>query len=279
MSTPLNVQTLPSTSLLFNWTQIDEIEFTTSFLKGAQKHYRLDKVTNGHIKKDITIGDIHPIAALESMKAEANAQARLPMIGVEQVSVSPDQLILGSNQTAAYGVDEKFLGLLEAITPENRMFTQEFLDQIRSLLHERGEKPLYIYRNSIIERTSLQISAWSQTTETNRYIKKFLKSVMIEFYRAIQKYGIKPEMYSMAPNLYNFDYGETIYGCELEIPFLMLNANYIIDIDLTEIKHFDIGIYDSNASLYDAEHVAWFTVAGAKDRLRYGGKEVITKPV
>lgn len=276
MSEGINTKTLPETAILFNWAAIDEIEFAVSFLKQAQKAYRLDKVTNGHIKSDISISDIHPIAILETQKGD---QSRLPIIGVEQVQVSPDQMILGANQSAAYVVTSEFIDRLDAITPENRMFAPDFTAHLRSLLEERGSNPLYVYRNTMIERTSLQISAWSQSSEANRYIKKFLKSVMIEFYRAIQKHQVKPEMYSMSPNLYNFDYGETIYGCELELPFLMPNANYIVDIGLTELRHFDIGMYDSDATLYNAEHVAWFTVAGAKDKLRFGNESVITEPV
>lgn len=272
----LSLKTLPKNGIMFNWAAIDEIEFATAFFRDAQEAYKLPKITNGHIKANIPIVDMHPLAMLETMKGD---QAKLPIIGIEHVHTTPDQLILGNNQSAAYGVDETFIKMLEDITPENRMFTAELPAQLRSLLATRGDNnPLYIFRNTMLERSSIQISAWSGASETNRYIKKFIKSVMIEFYRAIQKQQVKPEIYSLQPNLYNFDYGETLYGCELEMPFLMPNANYIVDIDLTELKHFDIGIYDSNAKLYDAEHVAWFSVAGLEDRMRIGKEAVILKP-
>jgi len=281
MNTKYTGSTLPEASILLNWPAIDETEFVIGFLKSGIPSYQMDRITNGHMKRDIQVADAHPIAIAEAMSEKiGDFQSRLPLIGVEQVHVSPDSLILGANQSQAYEVSEEFVARIEAIRPDNRMYPPELPQLLRSMLAEKaknGEK-LYVYMNSVVERTAIQISAWSASAESNRYIKKMLKSLMIEFYRGIQKYGVKPEAYSMTPNLYNFDYGEILYGCEMEIPLLMQNVNYLIDISLTELKHFDIGIYDSQASLYDAQHVAWFTVAGAQDRLRFGDEEVELSP-
>ena len=273
--------TLPTSSILLNWPAIDETEFAIGFLKSGIPSYQMDRVTNGHLKREIQVADAHPIAIAETMSEQPGAfQSRLPIIGVEQVHISPDALILGANQSPAYDVTEEFIQRIENIRPDNRMYPPEMPALLRNMLAKKAEKgeKLFVYMNSVIERTAIQISAWSASSESNRYIKKMLKSLMIEFYRGIQKYGVKPESYSMTPNLYNFDYGETLYGCELEIPFLMQNVNYIIDIGLTELKHFDIGMYDSSAPLYNAEHVAWFSVAGAMDRMRFGNEKVILEP-
>lgn len=281
MSEKYTGSTLPTSALLLNWPAIDETEFVIGFLKSGIPAYQLDRITNGHLKREIQVADAHPIAIAETMSEKAGEfQARLPLIGVEQVHISPDALILGTNQSQAYNVTEEFIARIEAIRPDNRMYPPELPTLLRTMLAEKAAKgqQLFVYMNSVIERTAVQISAWSSSSEANRYIKKMLKSLMIEFYRGIQKYGVKPESYSMTPNLYNFDYGETLYGCELEVPFLMQNVNYIIDIGLTELKHFDIGMYDSNAVLYDAEHIAWFTVAGAKDRMRFGNETVELEP-
>ncbi len=271
------VKTLPKSGILFNWPSFDEVQFTTEFLKSALPAYYLDKLSNGHIKREITVVDAHPIAVAETFNTQQGEfQSRLPLIGIEQLSVSPETLMLGANESAAYQVTEDWIAKIEEIPKSNRMFPDEFIQILRSHLAEKQAKndKLYVFANSMIERTAIQISAYSASSEANRIIKKVLKSLMIEYYRGIQKFGVKPEMYSMQPNLYNFDYGETLYGCELEIPFLMRNTNYIIDIDLTELKHFDIGIYDSNASAYDAEHVAFFRVAGLPDKMRFGNEGV-----
>lgn len=247
-------------SIIINMQYIDEIIFPIKFFRAALSAYKLDEISNDHIPKEVPIIAAHPLAVL---RGGDDIESKLPMIGIEQMRTSPhNPLVLGVNQTKLYDLTIEFLAKLESVPKDERAFPGSLLENLKqlykernfnengSLLPEEERKPMYVSANSIIKSTGTKISLWTAEIEATRILKKVFESALIEFYRSVQKYKVKPEPYVLEPNLYNFDYGQTLYGCEFSVPYNIMNMNYIINIDVDIIKNFDIGVFDSDSCMF-----------------------------
>ncbi len=237
-----------NTQILINYQILDEVLFPQKFLKSALPFFNLEKLSNGHIRNVPTIIGAHPLAVLRGaeIKGESSRSiidSKLPLIGVEQLQVKPQAITLGVHETKQYEVNENYLDMLENTPIDERVFPQELLDNLRSVYEQRiaNDNKLFIQAHSIIKSTGTHISIWTASFESTRLLKKVIESLVIEFYRKIQEFGIKPEEYTLQPALYNFDIGEILFGAEFSLPFMIRNMNYLIDLSLEEVAEFEIG--------------------------------------
>ena len=276
---PLDVTTLRKGQIVVNRQMFDEEFFVQSFLRNAINAYNIESITNGVIKNNLAIIGMHPIAALRSGATEAEngflavkggMDGKLPIIGVEQMTTGPhEQTPLGVSEKRKYTLDAKFLDDLEAMPFPEKIFPVDLIPHLRAELEKRcknedgtdkdpGEiDPILVSANAIIKRSGVHIHAWAATADSKRYLKRVIESSIIEFYRAIQKFGAKPEPYTMEPGQYNFEFGETLHGVEFTLPFILQNMNYLIDLDIQVIKNFDIGILDTQT--------CWFLTPSGSD--------------
>jgi len=248
------IKTLEAGQILINYQLLDEVLFPQKFLRMGLAAFNLEKLTNGYMTKVPPIIGAHPLAVVRGAidLGQSSSQvidSKLPLLGVEQMSGSPEIIPLGLAQTQKYEVTPEFIEILRSVPVDERMYPLSLIDDIEqiAITKTENESKLLLYANSLIKRSGVRISAWSADFEVTRILKKTLESLMIEFYRAIQKYGIKPESYSIEPALYNFDIGEVLFGCEISLPYLIRNMNYLIDVDLVEIKEFDLAVFNSDS--------------------------------
>lgn len=243
--------TLPTNSILINYPAIDEILFPQKFIKTNMRAYNLSELSNGHIPNAPTTIGAHPLAILrgktESGSSNADiVESTLPLIGFEQMTTSPESITLGVHPSKRYIVTPEFIQKLTDIPQDERMFSESVLTALSDAIENNDETLLTT--NSIMKNTGSKISIWTKDYESTRLLKKSVDSLVIEFYRAIQKYGVKPQDYNLEPSLYNWDFGETLFGCEFNLPFIMRNMNYIVDLDLQLVKEFDIGIFETGST-------------------------------
>jgi hypothetical protein len=274
MSQP--VDTLPEHGLLFPYSPIDEAMFIRKFFVSAFDKMQLNKVTRGHVKKSPTVVGSHVLAVVRAEGKDGNfgnALAKLPMMGIEHTASSPGTIPLGVNETKRYEVDAGFIAMLAATPDDEKMFSDESLDVLKSVYAQRkaASSPLFVFANSVIERAEIQTSLWSADYEVTRKLKKIQKNLMIELYRAIKSYGVQPDAYQMTPSLYNMEYGDLLYGVDCTIPILFQNINYIVDVDVKEIKAVDIGIYNSQANVF-TNSTLLFQAVGSNTGLEFSDK-------
>lgn len=264
-----DVKTMPTNGILINFPAIDEVIFTQKFLSNNLKFMHLKDLSNGQIENVPPVIGAHPLAVIGDDK---NNLAKLPMIGVEQTTGVPEEIQLGLHQSKKYAMTQEWLDKLGRIPTDERMFPQSLLDNIQRIYSDRkvNDVPLYLHANSVIEETGVQISAWTADYEQTRILKKVMKSLMIEFYRGIKAYGVHPLKYTLEPSLYSWTAGELLFGAEITLPFMMRNMNYIIDVDLQEIKGVDVGIFGSE----DGKSLLFFRPMDIEEGIMFGGKEV-----
>ena len=246
--------------VLLNHQVIDEVLFPQKFLKSNLPFINLKELSHGHIQNVPPIIGAHPLAVLRGVSGDGSdvsgiIDSKLPLIGVEQMATRPEKITLGVHQTQKYALTQEFVDILEAVPHDERMFTQTMIDNIKTVMNERlsldPPQKLFMFANSYIKSTGTKISIWTATFEATHLLKKAIESLIIEFYRAIQEFGVKPQEFTLEPSLYNFDTtGEMLYGAEFSLPFFMRNMNYIIDIDMVEIQEFDFGVFETQSCFF-----------------------------
>ena len=171
------------------------------------------------------------------------------MMSVEHTISRPQQITLGTGETVRYAVADEFISRLKGIPKDERLFAPSKLEALEVIFKQRcaEKKPLYVFANSIISYDEIQLSLWSADKEVTRILRRLMKSLMIELYRAINAFKVKADDYEMTPSQYNMENGELLFGAELTIPLLSKNVNYIVDVKVSEVKEVAIGLYNSEA--------------------------------
>ncbi len=231
-------------SYLLSWPAIDEIAFTIKYLKDAYGQIPLDKLSGNKIKKVPDIIGAHPLVVVRS--GDGINSSILPIVGVESVSARPEDIGIGVYPTESAPVTQSLIDAWRGVPDEEKLFLQSDIDAIESemILREQTGGHLYVKTHSLLEDVTMQISVWSADYEVTRLLKRVMRTILIEMYRILHSRGAKPGQYEMMPNLYNFEFGETLFGFEVTIPMMYRTINYIIDTGENVIKGVELARYN-----------------------------------
>jgi hypothetical protein len=265
-----DVKTVPTGGILLNFPAIDETLLTIKFFKNNLKYMHLKELSNGQIQDVPPVIGAHPLAVVNN---ESSLLSKLPMIGIEPITTIPEEIQIGVHPSDGFRVNQEWIDKLKNIPTDEKMFPDSLLENIQIIFDKRTTdgRNLYVHANSVIEEGGVQISLWSASYEQTRILRKVIKSLLIEFYRGIQKYGVKPSKYTLEPMLYSWsEAGDALYGSEFTLPFMTRNMNYIIDIELQEIKNVGVGVY----GLVDSETFLFFRPFDVEEGVLFGREEV-----
>jgi len=239
-------------SYLLSWPAIDEIAFTIKYLKEAFAQIPLEELSGKKIKRVPDVIGAHPLVVVRS--GDGVNPSILPIIGVESVSARPEDIAFGVYPTESSPVTPELLEDWRNVPEGERLFLLSDIAAIEQEMQTRAlaGNALYVKTHSLIEDVTMQISAWSADYEVTRLLKRVMRTILIEMYRGLHGRGAKPGLYEMMPNLYNFEFSETLFGFEVTIPLMYRIINYIIDTGENRINGVELAWYNEQTMAFDA---------------------------
>lgn len=244
-------------AILINVSGIEPQVFCVELLQSAMRYVDLASLSRGEIQGSMPVVSQHPLTVVQNENIvkegdELKARSKLPIVGVETSRISENEQTIGQSLSFS-PVNKEFIEFLKQRYKDSEILaTDKQIKAVEDEYNTRQEqdRELYVETVNRMEQAVIQIACWSTQISINRFMQRFLRSMSLEFMRSMRQHGVMVSDFDVQPSLYNFDFGEILYGTEMTFTVTYRNINYLIDMTVEQIKNVDIGVYNTKSNLF-----------------------------
>lgn len=246
-----------------------------SKLETVLEEYDLSQLTNENMNDKVEVLEAHPIARIGGMKPDQiDLSTLLPAIGVVMMSEDPAQRnVLGVGHASNVGLSkDKFTNVYKSQTTKERwrgglLVSDTHIDEIdQYFINNPDEEELPHEEKKLIRNTQAKISIWTHHPTITRILRHITRAVIIDLHRELGEVGFKILNFGGVGNLYNYEFGMTLYGFDWNITMFNVVANRKIDTEVIRIKEIEEAVTTLDPALDDEDSNPSFGVLGREDQ-------------
>jgi hypothetical protein len=223
---------------------INEVEYFIEGIKTEIVNYDLQGLSNNNLPSSVSVNDTHPLAMLYGAMVNSTTNdytSMLPAIGVEHVDRKENNRKLLGDGKKLFEVTQEYIDSLKELTLKERLaqaiiVSDNTIDKIQEAYNnkhpeEEGATQLKLKARqyTVINRDFLMISVWTLSPEVTRIIRRITESIIRKLEKQLTAIGVKDMNLSIKPNLYSYDFDQTLFGAEMSIDFLQASVETEID--------------------------------------------------
>lgn len=231
----------------FTAFQLDEVQYFLDFLKNNIEKYKLSELTNKNCGDVPSINGVHPLALeygnmLLSGDTE-NYTSILPAIGVELLDDNESRQLLG-NYFNVEELTQSYIDGIDLIPLKDRfekgyLMSNTVMQSVKDMKTAKGTDKLYSKTNLYIQEQSVAVSIWSQHFDITRILYMVVRSLLKRAKLDLSSNGIKNVIVNGQGAIYNYEFGQTLFGAEFQVLFYNAHKNFEVDDSIIEIKNID----------------------------------------
>lgn len=227
---------------------VDEVDFFIKYLTENIANYDLHELTNENMGDIPNIIGAHPLAieygnALNADE-EGNYTSILPAIGVELIDDVDNSIqYLGSGHKM-YEITQDLIDKIEGVDLEDRfndgiVLSDSNLSKIQTEKDNKGGDKLWGKSLTYLMNQNVNISCWSDNWQITRILYVVIRSLLHSVKHELSKNGTMEGTLSGQGAIYNYDFNQTLYGCEFSLRFINNHRDTYVDSSVGTIKKID----------------------------------------
>lgn len=230
----------------FSQFAVEPITYFLNYMENNIADYELHELTNGHMGDKPNFVEAHPLAmeygALLSAGDPDNYTSILPAVGIELLDDGENEKQLLGQGYRVEEITQAFVTTVAAIAMKDRLkdgilMSDTIKDALQAAITAKAGEKLWSVTQQYLQTESVNISIWSNNTTVTRLVYNAIKAILKRAKLDLAtNYTVRNLSIKGQTALYNYEFGETLFGAEFSLTFMNSFKNIKVDTASTTIK-------------------------------------------